>query len=251
MNCGHLESLIYPTSRSLLFLGEFNAECLYHTSKTTQFDRDWIMMTRCGFTGNALGYLLDARNSVPTRNISGDKLYEIVLEAMDRHGKSLLFDHVFHLIPSQGKWIMFDSYINCRAIQCSEINLDLLVSRLNLLQIIFSIEIWKDLTGCPVDSKLSGGAGRVKVTISESDYSKNYEDERFWRLVDAAKNKLQTGVDDKTLSLLSPSLDLEKAERYLDSLMELIPNRSYLKKINSYIYHNTSPYLPFMFNKNS
>lgn len=233
MNCEYIESLVYPTTRLRLFSDDYDVNELELACKWSKRNKDWIIMSRCGTTNLSYNYLLGARNNVVTNQILKDKLSTIIMQGVDNYGEHTAPDHVLSIINHEGKWILFDSYIDCRSISCFSVDLVDLIDQLNLLIMRFDAAIWKMLTGCSLDDS---DAVYVSVTVISSDYDLINIDTRFWKLIDRAHTKLGSNVDDDHLLILSPSLNEEKADRFLDSLLYLIPNRSYTRKMISYVY---------------
>ena len=246
MNCIHMESLIYPMTEMLLFLGTFSTETLEDACQYFDVDQNKIVTTRCGWTSSSFEHLLGARNEKLTHSFLPNKMYKVVLSGLSRNEYTSYFDHVFHLLQIDGEWLMFDSYIACRPASCLPVNIDELVSQLDSLSTAFNSKLWATVTGCSIMSKHF--AHHVRVNITESDYDLNYIDERFWLTIDQARTKLHAGailespssLQSKTakdrdnyldsLPLLHGSKTVKEAGDYLDSLMKLIPNRSWLKK---------------------
>lgn len=211
-----LQDIVSTSTRLLLYIDYLDLYEIYCISQDTSVDLDTCIETKCSNTCDVVSYLLNFQTTSNFKEFKKDKAYTIELQGM-KDNELVNTSHMLILIYQDG-WYLLDSYFNQRRFGYKKVDIDQINELLNQLKTRFSRNQWSLLTGDQEPEECD----KIDVLIFEYDYETG--NKRYSDLIKLAKEKLETedGLSDEYLSLLSTSLDINEARKYLESVNTLM-----------------------------
>lgn len=220
----YLKLLLHPTVKLLLYIDELDIDEVFDACIKTSLSLDKVIESKCGTTQTAISYLLSFSNPIKEpQDIVINKAYHIQLQGISDNGNFTDTGHAFILLNNSNNWFMIDSYIGHRRLTCKIITLQTILNLLSELKQTFNEDLWFLLTECENNDN---NTTKLLSLIYQYDYSDTDINENFIQIVQRAKERLKNediGISDDHLCLLSPNLNKQEADEYLNSL--LLPDR--------------------------